>query len=187
MPEIVLGECLDLLIDNRGKNPQFTSSGIPVISAMLVQAGRLRLDGARYVSTETYQQWMPTPTRKNDVLLTSEAPLGRVALIPDDRPLVLAQRIFGLRGKAGIIDSRFLFYAFQTEAAQNELRGRATGTTVTGIRQSELVKVKMRVPSYRGQQAIAAILGALDDKIAVNDRIVTLSVDLADAFYRMHS
>ena len=188
MPELTLGDSLEVLIDHRGKTPaklggDFTTKGVPVASAMLVQDGRLLLDEARFVSPEMYIRWMSTPTRRYDVLLTSEAPLGRVALVPDDNPLVLGQRLFGLRGKAGILDSVFLYYALQTEAAQNELTSRATGTTVTGIRQSELVKVRIDAPGFPKQRAIADVLKALDDKIAVNDRIVATARELMGLVY----
>jgi type I restriction enzyme, S subunit len=117
------------------------------------------------------------------VILTSEAPLGRVALVPDDNPLVLGQRLFALRGKQGVLCSRFLFYALQSDLVQAELQGRSTGTTVAGIRQSELLKVRINAPDYCQQQAIAEVLGALDDRIATNDRISYTALDLALAKY----
>jgi hypothetical protein len=183
MPELVLGESLEILVDHRGKTPKklggdFTSSGVPVVSAMLVQDGRVRIGEARCVSEDMYRRWMSVRLKRNDVLLTSEAPLGRVALVPDDSPLVLGQRLFGLRGKPGILDSVFLYYALQSDAAQNEIHGRSSGTTVTGIRQSELVKVRLIVPGYGKQQAVAAVLKALDDKIVVNEHVVEVSREL---------
>lgn len=192
MPELILGESLEILVDHRGKTPKklggdFTFRGVPVASAMLVQDGRLRLGEARYVSEDMYRRWMQVRLRRNDVLLTSEAPLGRVALVPDDSPLVLGQRLFGLRGKPGLLDSVFLYYALQSDAAQSELRGRSSGTTVTGIRQSELVKVRINAPGFAEQQAIAAVLKALDDKIAINDRISSTAISLAESFFEDHS
>ncbi|NGN82162.1 restriction endonuclease subunit S [Arthrobacter silviterrae] len=127
---------------------------------------------------------MPEPTKRNDVVLTSEAPLGRAALVPTDDPLVLAQRVFGLRGKPGILDSRFLYYAFQTAAVKADLQGRATGTTVLGIRQPSLKKVQIPAPCYAEQQAIAEVLGALDDKIAANTRIAATAELLAASLYQ---
>lgn len=188
MPELVLGESLEVLIDHRGKTPKklggdFTATGVPVASAMLVQNGKLRLDEARHVSLEIYYRWMPVPTRCHDVLLTSEAPLGRVALVPDGNPLVLGQRLFGLRGKIGILDSVFLFYAIQTGEIQNALQGRSSGTTVSGIRQSELVKIKINAPSYIEQRAIVSVLKALDEKIAANEQIVDISDSLLQAHF----
>ena len=98
---LVLGDALEVLMDHRGKTPkklgsEFVESGVPVVSAILVKDGRLDLAGARFVDEATCQRWMSVPTRKGDVLLTSEAPLGRVARVETDAPLVLGQRLFGL-------------------------------------------------------------------------------------------
>lgn len=99
----------------------------------------------------------------------------------DDEPLAIAQRLYALRGKSGVLDSRYLYYAFQCEAVQADLHNRASGTTVSGIRQPELRKVRIPDPGYMQQKAIAAVLGALDDKIAVNERIATVVDELASA------
>ena len=186
MIELVLGDALEVLIDHRGKTPKklggdFTETGVPVASALLVADGVLNLTDARTVSHEMYRRWMPVPTRKGDVLLTSEAPLGRVARVPNDNPMVLGQRLFGLRGRPGVLDSGFLFYALQSVEVQAGLVGHATGTTVVGIRQSALRAVRISVPSWGEQQRIAEVLGAFDDKIAANRRIVDLALEYADA------
>jgi len=183
MAELILGEALECIIDHRGKTPKklggdFVDLGVPVASAMLVRQGKLHIEEARCIPEEMYRKWMPVPTERNDVLLTSEAPLGRVALVANDNPLVLGQRLFGLRGKKGILDGGFLFYALQSSFAQKELRSRASGTTVLGIRQSELLKIRIPGPNFREQQSIARILGTLDEKIVSNDRVTTYCDEL---------
>lgn len=186
MKQLVLGDSLEALIDYRGKTPKklgtdFTQSGVPVASAILVASGRLDLSDPRFVSTDTWRMWMTTPTRKGDVLLTSEAPLGRVARVPSDEPLVLGQRLFALRGKTGVLDNGYLFYALQTERVQSDLIGRSTGTTVFGIRQSALRHVTIPAPGIDEQRAIAEVLGALDDKIAANTSVVASAEGLMTA------
>ncbi|MBM7819178.1 type I restriction enzyme S subunit [Cellulosimicrobium cellulans] len=186
---IRLEEALEVLIDHRGKTPRklgsdFVSEGVPVASAILVRDGVLDLSEARFVDEETYSRWMPVPVKRGDVLLTSEAPLGRVARVRDDAPLVLGQRLFGLRGKNGVLDDGFLYYALQTDRLQSELSGRATGTTVVGIRQSALRDVRISLPEFSTQRAIGDVLGALDDKIAANTRLVTTAGHLAAATVR---
>lgn len=168
---LILGESLELLIDNRGKNPKYTDKGVPTVSGMAIRGGRIDMSNVRRVSMETWRQWMPSQTRRHDVILTSEAPLGRVALVESDEPLALAQRVFGLRGRAGVLDTRFLYYALQTDFVQAELRGRATGTTVFGIRQPSLKQVRIPAPAYEIQEAIAEVLGALDEKISANAKL----------------
>jgi type I restriction enzyme S subunit len=188
MDDLILGDSLEMLLDHRGKTPKklggdFADAGVPVASAILVKDGRLDLNAARTVSQEIYARWMPEATRKGDVLLTSEAPLGRVARVTNDEPLVLGQRLFGLRGKKGVLDSRYLFYALQSERVQSDLIGRATGTTVLGIRQSALRGVVIPAPSLPEQVAVAEILGALDDKVDANRRVAHAASRLAAMEY----
>ena len=100
----------------------------------------------------------------DDVVLTTEAPLGEVALIKD-KNVALAQRIITLRGKKEFVFNPFLKYYFQNETGQHELQSRASGTTVFGIKASVLRQVPVVLPPLPEQRAIAAILSSLDDKI----------------------
>lgn len=188
MKELILGESLDALLDHRGKTPKklgadFEEVGVPVASALLVSNGALNLSDARFVSDDVYKRWMPIPTKKGDVLLTSEAPLGRVARVPSDAPLVLGQRLYGLRGKHGILDTGFLYYALQSPPVVTDLVGRATGSTVFGIRQSALRDVRIPAPEFSEQQVIAAVLGCLDDKIAANRKLADTAGELSQALF----
>lgn len=178
MREVPLGELLDTVIDHRGKTPRklggdFTDTGIPVVSAIHIKDGAIRWsERERYVSPEMFAKWMPVKLRKDDVLLTSEAPLGETALVPSNDDLVLSQRLFALRGKNGVLDSRYLRYFLQSETGQSRLRERATGTTVIGIRQAELMKVLIPVPAIDEQRRIAGVLGALDALIETDQALI---------------
>ncbi|MFJ3041652.1 restriction endonuclease subunit S [Streptomyces tendae] len=188
MRELPLGEALEVLIDHRGKTPKklggdFSPTGVPVVSALSVKGGRLNLTAARKIPWAIFDRWMPVRTKKYDVVLTSEAPLGSCALVQSDEPMALGQRLFGLRGRRGVLDGRFLFYVLQSESIQGQLYGRSSGTTVLGIRQAELVRVRVPVPGISEQEAIAEVLGALDDKIALNERIRETALGLAGACY----
>lgn len=187
MQRLRLGDSLAVLVDHRGKTPKklgahFVPTGVPVASAILVRDGRIDLREARYISHDVYERWMSQPLEAGDVILTSEAPLGRVARAPD-RPIVLGQRLFGLRGRSGVLDTGFLYYALQSEPVQRDLIGRSTGTTVVGIRQSALRDVIIPAPAVAEQRAIAEVLGALDNKIAANASAVRTARGLARALF----
>jgi type I restriction enzyme S subunit len=104
--------------------------------------------------------------RAGDVVLTTEAPLGEVAQLGNVR-VALAQRVVTLRGKAGLLDNTFLRYLLQTDEVQSQLAARATGTTVLGIKQSELRKVEISLPPIDLQRSSASLLASLDDRIAL--------------------
>jgi type I restriction enzyme S subunit len=47
----------------------------------------------------------------------------------------------------------------------------------------DIQALKIRVPPLDQQDGIAEVLGALDDKIAVNDRVAATALDLGDSFF----
>ena len=59
----------------------------------------------------------------------------------------------------------------QSPIGQALLRARETGTTVTGIKQSEFRKIQIGIPDIENQRKIGGILRGLDDKIAINNSI----------------
>jgi type I restriction enzyme S subunit len=122
--------------------------------------------------------------RRNDVLLTTEAPLGEVAMLRSDEKIALAQRIILLRAKPKLLDPRYLFYALQGGFAQGEMRARASGTTVLGIKQSELRQVRVPCPALPAQERIAGILTAYDDLIENCQRRIKILESMARALYR---
>jgi len=160
-----LNEVVSDFIDYRGKTPQKTMSGIPLITAKVVKDGRV-FQTKEYIAEDDYDAWMRRGIpRQGDVILTTEAPLGEVAFIPDGK-IALAQRIITLRGKEGRLDNRYLKYSLQSPMMQYRLVARESGSTVSGIKSSELKITDLLHPEdFNEQQSIAAVLGSLDDKI----------------------
>lgn len=179
MTEQPLGDLLEVIIDHRGKTPKklggtdFTDAGVPVVSAIHIKNGRINWEERlRFAPQWMFEKWMPVRLKKGDVLLTSEAPLGEVAQVETNEPLVLSQRLFALRGKPGLLDSTYLRYFLQSSEGQTRLLTRASGTTVFGIRQAELVKILVPVQPFDEQRRIAGVLGAFDDLIDTNHGLV---------------
>lgn len=181
--EMPLEEAMDAIIDYRGKTPTKTTSGIPLITAKIVKNGRIN-PTQEYIAESDYDSWMQRGIpQKGDVVLTTEAPLGEVAQL-DGSKIALAQRIITLRGKAGLLESDFLKYLLQSNDVRHQLDGRATGTTVSGIKQSELRQVLLSFPPLPEQKAIAHILGTLDDKIELNRRMNATLEGMAQALFK---
>ena len=103
---------LEAVIDYRGKTPPKSKNGIPTLTAGNVKKGRIDLSKVSYVSRETYSSWITRGLPKpNDVLITTEAPVGEVAPFPGDRTYLMTRRVIALRGKDGLLDNKFLLYA----------------------------------------------------------------------------
>lgn len=178
-----LEDCLDALIDYRGKTPRKTDFGIPLVTAKVVKSGRIETPN-EFIATEDYEAWMTRGFPQiGDVVLTTEAPLGEVAQIKF-LPVALAQRIVTLRGKRDLLDSSYLLYLMQSQEMQAKLLGRSSGTTVIGIKQSELRKIQVALPPIAEQRSIAHILSTLDDKIELNRKQNETLEAMARAFFK---
>ncbi len=174
---------MSAIIDYRGKTPRKTASGVPLITAKIVKGGRID-EPDEFIDPLEYDDWMRRGLPEiGDVVMTTEAPLGEIAQLTDKR-IALAQRLILLRGKPGMLDNTYLKYLMMSADVQSQLQGRASGTTVMGIKQSELRKVVLSLPPIAEQCAIAGVLGSLDDKIEQNRRTARVLERLARAIYR---
>lgn len=182
---IPIAEAVDLIIDHRGRpTPTLSASGVQFVSAKNVFGGRLRLDvGQRFLSHEFAAEWIRHEIKPGDVLLTSEAPLGEVAYFDGRAEICVGQRLFGLRARADVLDSRFLYYLLQSPEVRRRIRARASGTTAQGIKQSELRRVELDLPPLAEQRQISFVLGALDDKIDSNRRLAALLEKVAATLF----
>ena len=178
-----LEECMAAIIDYRGKTPTKTTFGVPLVTAKIVKGGRIE-PAEEFIAESDYESWMRRGMpEKGDVVMTTEAPLGEVAQL-DGRKVALAQRVITLRGKQNLLDNGYLRYLLQSAAVQDELKARSTGTTVLGIKQSELRKVRLTLPPFDFQKPIAHILGTLDEKIELNRRMNSTLEAMARALFQ---
>jgi len=179
----ILENLLDKLIDYRGKTPKKTLSGVPLVTAKIVKNGTIN-GYTEYIAEEDYDKWMVRGFPKvGDVILTTEAPLGEVALLKEEK-VALAQRIVCLRGKDNVLDNTYLKYYLQSGKGQKSLSARESGTTVTGIKQAELRRVDIEYPAYDDQRRIASILSSLDRKIELNNKINADLEEMAQAIFK---
>lgn len=117
-----------------------------------------------------YKIWMKEEIQKEDILITSEAPFGQIYFWNSDEKIVLSQRLFAVRVSKKFYP-KYIYFYMRSSLFQAELDGRSTGTTVVGLRQSELLKCKIYAPDYNEQKRIADILWCLEQKIDINEKI----------------
>ncbi len=186
-----LGECIDLVIDHRGKTPKKLNSdwvdeGIPTISAKNVNSGKLvAQDSIRFVNHEVYKKWMKEDVQPGDCFLVSEgATLGECLYWDNDYPIVLGQRIFCIRTNPEVLYPRY-FYAYMTSAAfQSEIIGRATGSSVPGLRQTEVLKLKVKMLPMVQQIFIGDLLHSINTKIKTSVETNQTLEQIAQAIFK---
>jgi len=155
-------DCMSSIIDYRGKTPTKTKSGIPLVTAKIVKDGKI-LPPDEFISPNDYDSWMRRGIpKKGDVILTTEGPLGTVAQLHTDEKLAFAQRLIIMRGKSEMIDNVYLAHFFRSDYFQNQLKSKATGSTVEGISQGNLRETFIRIPPLALQHEFARIFEGVE-------------------------
>jgi type I restriction enzyme, S subunit len=152
---------LTRFIDYRGKTPKKVDSGIALITAKNVRSGYINREPYEYLTPSEYESWMTRGFPKiGDILFTTEAPLGNVAIIDIQESFALAQRVICFQlHKPEIAD--FLQSFMMSEVFQNQLLDNATGMTAKGIKASRLKEIPIPLPPLAEQHRIVAKIDQL--------------------------
>jgi type I restriction enzyme S subunit len=155
------------IIDYRGKTPDKTVAGIPLITAKNVRMGYIDPDPMEFIAEDDYEKWMTRGIpNKGDVLFTTEAPLGNIAQINTDDRVAFAQRVIILQS-TDQFEPSIIAYRLMTNSTQNAISRLASGSTALGIKQSEFRKVLLSLPNSKlEQKQIIKKLVAIDMKLS---------------------
>jgi len=124
---------------------------------------RFVLRGQRNLSRKGLQRCSAQLLPPKAVLLSSRAPIGYVAIAKG--PIATNQGFRNLVLGPGF-EPEFVYYWLT--ANRDELERHASGSTFKELSGSALKQIRIRVPPFPEQRAIAHILGTLDDKIELN-------------------
>jgi type I restriction enzyme S subunit len=181
-----LSDLCSEIADCPHSTPLWTDSGALVLRSQNIRNGRLDFSAKSYTDEAHFEQRSRRARlRGGDLVITREAPMGEVCLIPDGLRCCLGQRMVMLRPDPKKCDSRFLLYSIQSRAVQDEIKvNEGTGSTVSNLRIPLLEALPIPHPPLAEQKAIAAVLGALDDKIELNRRMNATLEALARALFQ---
>ncbi|MFF5207974.1 restriction endonuclease subunit S [Streptosporangium sp. NPDC000396] len=178
-----------LIVDCKNRTPpqvEGSDKFAHVVGTPDILDGRIILHSTKMVNQETFNIWTTRAVpRENDIILTREAPVGRVGRVESNMKICLGQRTMLLRPDPDVVDSRFLHYFLLGPQVQGVLHARASGSTVPHLRVAQVRELPIpAIPSLSEQRKIGKMLGALDDKIALNGRIMLTSRELALAYWQ---
>lgn len=170
--QVSLGDLLTRITYGFTNPMPTTESGPYMVTAKDIRDGKIDYNTARTTSYEAYTSRLTAKSRPRvgDVLLTKDGSIGRVAVC-DREDVCINQSVALLQPKEGV-DSKFLGYLLQAPEYQTAMAADADGSTIKHIYITRVDKMSVRIPQLAGQQAITDVLGALDDKIAANERVL---------------
>jgi type I restriction enzyme S subunit len=174
------------LIDCDHRTPPAAESGYPYIAIPQLKEGRLDLSDVRRISSEHFVEW----TRKarpqhHDVVLSRRCNPGETAYVPAGLESALGQNLVLLRSDGSRVFPPFLRWLVRGPDWWEQIGTFINvGAVFDSLKCADIPNFKMPLPPLAEQKAIAAVLGALDDKIELNRRMNATLEAMARALFQ---
>jgi type I restriction enzyme, S subunit len=154
------------IIDSLHKTPSYSNMGSPMVRVTDVQGGFLDLSKTLRVSEEVFQEFTRRyAPKKGDMVFSRVGSYGNVCYARTDSPFCLGQNTALISPR---INGRFLHLFLQSAEARWQIEQVVVGSTQKTISLKSISAIQIPIPPPDELEAIAAVLGALDDKIELN-------------------
>jgi type I restriction enzyme S subunit len=149
----------------------YSDSGTPVVMPTNIRDLRIDPTGIARVSDEHVARLARHRLKAGDIVYSRRGDVEKCALVTDaESGWLCGTGCLLVRVGGSNLDPRFLAYSLSQQATRKWIRQHAVGATMPNLNTEILREVPVEVPSLAVQRAIAATLGALDDKIESNSR-----------------
>lgn len=185
MRSVTIGD-LGTIFDGPHATPTRRDHGPYFLNIASLNQGRLDLSQSDHVDQDDFVNWTRRVTpQEGDLLFSYETRLGEAAMMPPGVLACLGRRMALLRPDREVIEPRYLLYRYLSPDLEELIRANAIhGATVDRIALSTMGEWSLQIHDLPTQRAIAEVLGALDDKMAANMRLVNTLQLLTDALSR---
>ena len=179
-------ELCSVVVDCPHSTPKWTANGKIVIRNNNIKHGRIDFSSPSYTDDEHFAQRIKrAKPQPGDIIITREAPIGDVGMIPENTECCLGQRMVLLRANQSVCDNFYLLYSLQSLYVQHQISwSEGTGTTVSNLRIPHLEQIQIPYLPLEQQAKISSVLRALEEKIENNRRLNDNLEQQAMALYR---
>lgn len=128
--------------------------------------GSINLDGISYVTKERYDMDPNIQVSKNDVLVTKDGTIGKIAIVPElTKPATLNSGVFVFRTNKRL-SPKYLYRILTSSVFKDFIDTLSAGSTIKHLYQKDLKKFEFNIPiDINEQEGIAEILSSMDAEI----------------------
>ena len=145
--------------------PQFFRDGVPFLSVNNLVDNKIDLSDLRYISMEDHVLFSKKcKPQVNDLLFGKAASVGKVAIVEMDLDFNIWSPIALVRINDDNIP-RFIYFCIQSEAVARQITLFTNSSSQGNIGMGDIEQLTLALPEKGEQQAIAAILSAMDAEI----------------------
>lgn len=159
-----------VIVDNRGKTCPTADEGTPLIATNCVVDGQRApvIDNKRFVAPETMKSWFRGHPEPGDILFVCKGTPGRVAMVPEPVTFCIAQDMVALRIDSNIASAEYIYYYLTSPEVRKQISDLHVGSMIPHFKKGDFGRLAITLPPLWEQEAIAEVLGSLDDKIESN-------------------
>lgn len=191
-----LGDVVEIIHGWPFKSEFFSDSVAHDEAPIVVAIGNFRYTGGfRFDSTKIKRYTDSYPSqytlRPGDILLamTCQTAGGEILGIPgrvpaDGRQYLHNQRLGKVVVREESVSPDFLYWLFLWDKFNAHLFATASGTKILHTSPSKIAGFQFKLPPIEEQRRIAAVLGALDDKIELNRKMSRTLEEMAQALFK---
>jgi type I restriction enzyme S subunit len=166
-------------------NSDYVSIGTPILTVEHLGENRILHEEIPRVTDEDRQRLSRYSIKKGDIIFSRVGSVDRRALVRDaEEGWLFSGRCLRVRPDPDKLDSIFLSYLMGLPAFKEYIRNIAVGATMPSINTKILSDILICYPPLRTQNAIARILGSLDDKIELNRQMNETLEAMARAIFQ---
>ena len=135
--------------------------------------------GSRNITKKGFNSCSTQMIPANNILMSSRAPIGLFAINKVDCCTNQGFKNIVLDKKNADVDFMYYFLKYHVK----EIEALGSGTTFKEVSKASFEKYEISIPTLESQKKIAAVLSALDDKIALNRRLNAKLEQMAKRLY----
>jgi type I restriction enzyme S subunit len=132
-----------------------------------------------FISEEGFKNSSTNILEKRDIIISARGTVGKVNIIGS--PMAFNQSCYGLRVRDNIY---YLFAYYSLINSIRELKVRSYGSVFSTITKRTFDEVEINVFNFCDQLRVSALLGSLDSKIELNNKIITNLEAQAQAIFK---
>ena len=180
---VTINDCADVVGDGLHGTPQYSQNG----EYAFVNGNNL-INGKVVIKSDTkrviFSEFEKYKKELNDrtIFVSINGTLGNVSVYNNEK-IILGKSVCFINVKNGY-DKNFLFYILSSPTFRNYMETNSTGTTIKNFSLKQMREYSFSLPDICLQKKIAAILSALDEKIAINRAINDNLLEQMQAIYK---
>jgi len=175
---ILLGE-VATVIDCEHKTAPKTG-GAPFaysLGTSSIRSGTIRFERSKPISQATYEEWTARQApEEGDLVLTREAPMGEVAIVPDSPLVALGQRTVLVHLDKEAMSPKFVHLVLLSPRTASWIASHSVGTTVQHLNVADVKKIPLgELPTLLEQerivQTVETDLSRLEAAVAICNQL----------------